>query len=107
MNSEIKVTEKQSKGKGGAREGAGRKKGEPNKRTAALVALVESTGITPLDYMLAVMRDPKADMRRRDLAAAAAAPYVHSKLASVEHKGPGGGPIEITQITRKIVRPEK
>jgi hypothetical protein len=42
------------------------------------------TGTTPLEYMLKVLRDPAVDTPRRDWAAAAAAPYVHARLASTE-----------------------
>lgn len=91
--------------KGGARAGAGRKKGVPNKRTQLVQDAVAASGITPLDFMLKVMRDPKKPFDMRLDAAKAAAPYVHAKLQSVEVSGKGGGAIEITQITRKIVRP--
>jgi len=72
------------KSKGGARPGAGRKKGSPNIRTQATQAAVEGSGITPLDYMLQVMRDPATEPRDKLNAAVAAAPYVHAKLSSVE-----------------------
>lgn len=78
------MIEKQSnKSRGGARPGAGRKKGGPNKRTVETQAQAESTGITPLQYMLDVMRN-SSDERMRMSAAQAAAPYVHAKLSSVE-----------------------
>jgi hypothetical protein len=35
----------------------------------------------PLDYMLALMRDPHVDPARRDRMAAAAAPYCHAKIS--------------------------
>jgi hypothetical protein len=35
---------------------------------------------TPLDYLLAVMRDPQADPARRDRAAIAALPYLHARV---------------------------
>lgn len=73
-----------SKSKGGARPGAGRKKGAPNIRTKATQAAAEQTGITPLEYMLQVMRAPETEPRERLNAAIAAAPYVHAKLSSVE-----------------------
>jgi hypothetical protein len=66
---------------GGRREGAGRPVGAQNKpkfespEQRAHYAHVE----TPLDYMLAVMRDPLADLRRRDRMAKAAARFVHKK----------------------------
>jgi len=82
------------KPEGGKRPGAGRPKGAISKKTQALQEAVASSGMTPLQYMLKVMRNPKATADRRDRMAAAAAPYVHSKLASIEHKGEGGGPIQ-------------
>jgi hypothetical protein len=42
---------------------------------------------TPLDYMLAVMRDPHADFRRRDDMAKAAAPYCHVKMIDTKPAG--------------------
>jgi hypothetical protein len=58
-------------------------------------AAVEESGETPLEYMIRVMRDPKANARRRDAMAAAAAPYVHHRLSSTEHSGPGDGPVQV------------
>ncbi len=79
------------------REHRGRKKGVPNKKTAAVIAAVEASGVTPLEHMLSVMRepmpkgnDPLARIAARELrfeAAKAAAPYVHPRLASIEHSG--------------------
>ena len=65
----------------------GRVKGVPNKATAAKAAEVAASGLTPLDYMLAVLRDAgnPADMRLD--AANKAAPYVHPRLAAIEHSG--------------------
>ena len=85
--------------RGGKREGAGRKPGVPNKRTAEKTAEVEASGLTPLDFMLGVLRDEEQTMENRCWAAEKAAPYVHAKLASVEHAGKDGGP-----LTLEIVR---
>jgi hypothetical protein len=52
-------------------------------------------GIMPLDYMLGVLRDEGQEAAIRMDAAKAAAPYVHAKLASVEHSGKDGGDIGI------------
>lgn len=72
---------------GGKREGAGRPKGKPNKANFARQAKIAAEGITPLDYMLEVLRaEDKTHAERMD-AAKAAAPYVHPKLAAVEHSG--------------------
>lgn len=68
------------------RKTGGRRKGARNRATEEARAAAKATGITPLDYMLSVMRDPKADNRRRDAMAMAAAPYIHPKLNSVEPK---------------------
>ena|SRR5580765_705529 len=38
-------------------------------------------GAMPLDYMLAVIRDPNAGTARRDKLAIAAAPYCHPRVA--------------------------
>jgi hypothetical protein len=62
----------------------GRTAGALNKRTREMLDEIASTGESPLQYMLRVMRDPKAPAARRDAMAIAAAPYVHSKLAQVD-----------------------
>jgi hypothetical protein len=69
------------------RKTGGRKKGVPNKATAAKLAAIEASGLTPLDYMLSVMRDPANEPEIRLAAAKDAAPYVHARLASVELSG--------------------
>jgi hypothetical protein len=61
----------------------GRTAGTLNKRTQDMLDEITSTGETPLQYMLRVMRNPEASPARRDAMAIAAAPYVHSKV------GPG------------------
>ncbi|WP_051903694.1 hypothetical protein [Neorhizobium vignae] len=86
--------------RGGKRDGAGRKLGAPNKATQERQRRVAATGITPLDYMLKVMRNPEASDERRDEMAKAAAPYVHPKLASLQHTGRGGGPIQTVDLAR-------
>jgi hypothetical protein len=73
----------------------GRRKGTPNKATAAKVEEIAASGLTPLDHMLTVMRDKSADPQRRDVMARSAAPYVHPKLASVEVGGEDGGPVQV------------
>jgi hypothetical protein len=69
------------------RKTGGRQKGTPNKATAAKAAEVAASGLTPLDWMLQVMRDDNAPMERRDEMAKAAAPYVHPRLAAVAYSG--------------------
>lgn len=71
---------------GGKREGAGRKPGARNKATIEQREAVAASGMTPLEYMLQVMREGTDGAKRLD-AAKAAAPYVHPRLAAVEHSG--------------------
>lgn len=88
-----------SNGRGGARPGAGRKKGSATKKTREIADRAAEEGITPLEFMLNVMRapsdheDPKIQAAREAMrfeAAKAAAPYVHPRLAAVEHTGAEG-----------------
>lgn len=72
---------------GGARPGAGRKKGVPNKRTIKTEEIAKAAGITPLEYLLNVMKDDEETPDRRIDAAKAAAPYVHPKLSAVALSG--------------------
>lgn len=65
----------------------GRTKGVPNKATADREKRVTEGGITPLDYMLEIMRDVENPKDVRLDAAKSAAPYVHPKLAAIEHTG--------------------
>jgi hypothetical protein len=64
--------------------GAGRPKGSRNKRTLELQRKIEESGLTPLAYLLSVMRNEQAEEPVRLEAAKAAAPYVHSRLSSIE-----------------------
>ena len=66
------------------RKTGGRQKGARNRATEEARAAAAATGVLPLDYMLSVMRDPAADLKRRDAMATAAAPYLHSKLSPIE-----------------------
>ena len=85
--------------RGGKRPGAGRKRGAPNKATIKRQTEIAATGETPLDYMLRVMRDGQQEHSRRDDMAKACAPYVHPKLAAVEHTGKDGGPIKTEDVS--------
>ena len=67
--------------KPGERRG-GRQKGAPNKASVERQEAIAASGLTPLDYMMSVLRDETADQMVRMDAAKAAAPYVHPKLTS-------------------------
>jgi len=73
-----------SNARGGARKGAGRKVGSATKRTREIADRAVEEGVTPLEYMLKVMRDERNDPRERLSAAVSAAPFVHAKLSSIE-----------------------
>ncbi len=83
--------------RGGKREGAGRKAGTPNSASAAREAEIKASGLTPLDYMLTILRDETKEDKDRMWAAEKAAPYVHPKLANVEHSGG----IDVTTQTKE------
>ena len=78
----------------------GRKKGTPNKATIARQAEIATSGLMPLEFMLSVMRDEQADTATRLDAAVKAAPYVHPKLAAVDHshRGADGGPVQAVYV---------
>ena len=81
--------------RGGVRTGSGRKPGTKNPSVKSRMELMEkalAAGISPLEVMLDTMRELYEMGNKVDACkiAADAAPYCHSKLASVEHSGPGG-----------------
>lgn len=72
------------------RKTGGRQKGVKNKATLQAETftkeVIEATlheGISPLEYMLQVMRTSN-DTKRKDAMAVAAAAYIHPRLASIE-----------------------
>lgn len=96
---------------GGRRPGAGRKKGSATAKTREIADRAAEEGITPLEYMLQIMRRPsdhedeKIQLAREAMrfeAAKAAAPYIHPRLAAVEHTGENGGPIQLG-VTLEVV----
>ena len=88
-------------GHGGARRGAGRKKGGVTKRSRAVADDIVEFGRTPLAYMLRIMEDVTADPMRRDEMARAAAVYCHPRLSAITTSNTnynGGSDINIVQI---------
>ena len=77
----------------------GRPKGSRNKASAKREAEIEASGLTPLGFMLDILRDKEASMEDRKWAAQHAAVYVHPRLAQQQFKGPDGGKIMV-QIVR-------
>lgn len=90
---------------GGVRPGAGRPKDGGSKLDKVAREVALAGGVSPLDFLLQIMRDKTRDDHMRIDAAKAAAPYVHAKKASVEVTGPDQGPVQVQQIERIIVDP--
>ena len=65
----------------------GRQKGTPNRATVAKAEEIAASGLTPLDFMLKLLRDEAQPTDLRLDAAKSAAPYVHPKRAPVNSDG--------------------
>jgi hypothetical protein len=59
----------------------GRQKGVANKRTREIADAAMAQGLTPLEWMLQVLRDEEVEPERRDDMANAAAPYIRRRRA--------------------------
>jgi hypothetical protein len=88
---------------GGARTGAGRKPGSATTRTREIADKAVGKGITPLEVMLLSMRFHMAEFDKSQsldalssacLSAKDAAPYIHPRLAAVEHSGDENNPLQ-------------
>lgn len=73
--------------RGGKRQGAGRPKGAQTKRTSEVAKQAAKEGITPLEYMLQVLRKEDATVEEKRWAAEKAAPYIHPRLNSIDMSG--------------------
>ncbi len=90
--------------RGGKRPGAGRKPGAATKKTREIADKAASQGITPIEYLLQVMRDGTLERADRVEAAKAAAPYVHPRLNAVDHQSSDGSMSERPTVI-KLVAP--
>jgi hypothetical protein len=88
--------------RGGRRPGAGRKPGSVTKIDYEARQKAHASGLTPLDYLLSIVRDESKGQRERLDAAKAAAPYCHARLSSTEVSGPDKGPIETREVTDEM-----
>lgn len=79
--------------RGGPRPNSGRKRGSLSKKTTEIAVRAMEQGISPLEFMLNVLRDKSQPFDARYAAAKDSAPYVHAKLAAVEHSGDKDNPI--------------
>lgn len=95
--------------KGGARPGAGRKAGSATKRTRQIADAAAAEGITPLEFMLRIMRSAPPDeatalekatwLGMQFEAAKQAAPYVHPKLSSVSSQATVNGTMALRIVS--------
>jgi hypothetical protein len=69
-------------GHGGARVGAGRKPGHASRRTREIANGALKEGITPLEFLLKVMRDETAPLPLRCEMAVAAMQYCHPRIST-------------------------
>lgn len=82
--------------RGGRRPGAGRKPGSANVKTREIADRAAAEGLTPLEYLLSVMRDQANNPARRDEAAKAAAPYIHPRLTATSVTGDKSKPVTVS-----------
>jgi hypothetical protein len=90
--------------KGHAKVG-GRQKGSPNKRTEAVRDLLARLKCDPLEVLAHIAKGSKKPLKLqkgesvplelRYQAARELAGYIAPKLKTIEHTGPGGGPVEV------------
>ena len=75
----------------------GRQKGAVDKIKRE--AILAAQGITPLDYMLAIVRNDQEDKTVRLDAAKAAAPYVHARLQTTTLAGDPDKPLKLDSVS--------
>lgn len=90
---------------GGRRPGAGRKPGALTKRTREIATAEAKSGITPLGYMMQVLRDENSSGEDKRWAAHAAAPYMHPRLQAMTLSGDPQNPL-VTKIEVSFVGPQ-
>lgn len=90
--------------KGGARPGAGRKPSATTKKTREIAEAASAAGLTPLEFLLAVMRDGSASPMARLDAAKAAAAYIHPRLAPIEAKAREDDHVPLAERIKSYLR---
>lgn len=91
--------------RGGKRPGAGRKPSALTQRTRQIAEQAIEGGITPLDYLLSIVRDEGQEQAARVDAAKAAAPFVHPRLNAIDHTSTDGSMAEKPTVI-KLVAPK-
>jgi hypothetical protein len=94
--------------KPGERRG-GRQRGTPNRKTAltnaAFVAAASNPDITPLDFLLGIMRDHTVPPELRIRVAQAAAPFVHAKPGNPQLADPMTNAKQIEGTSEFVIEP--
>ena len=94
--------------KPGERRG-GRQRGTPNKKTAlrnaAIAAAAFNPNLSPLDFLLGIMRDPNVTPELRIKVAQAAAPFAHAKPARGDPGDPAVRAMLIEGTSRFTIDP--
>lgn len=70
--------------RGGRRPGAGRKPGSIDRDKKAMLKEIAESGLTPLEFLVKMYRNPNLEIERRIDAAKAACPYVHTRLQAID-----------------------
>lgn len=94
--------------RGGKRPGAGRKKGSVTKATVyrqEMLARAAADGISPLEVMMSAMREAwdAGDKDKAVQVAEKAAPYIHAKLAAVQHSGDADNPVHTRSVIEQVI----
>lgn len=89
--------------RGGKREGAGRPAGAVTKKSREAAEAAVNEGLTPLDYMLGILRNDDADPKDRMWAAEKAAPYVHARLGVVDHTSSDGTMTPVPAVIERVI----
>jgi hypothetical protein len=98
----IIINSKRTHVRGGKRERAGRKPGSVARIDYEARRNALTSGVTPLEYLLSIMRDESGDAHARLDAAKAAAPYCHARLSSTELSGPEKGPVQTQEVPHDV-----
>lgn len=72
-----------------------------------MLAKAAAEGISPLEVMMSAMREAweSGDKDKAVQVAEKAAPYIHAKLAAVQHSGDAGNPVAMA-IMSGVPRPD-
>lgn len=86
-------------------EGAGRKKGTPNKITADIKALAQEHGATAITILATILTTAESDQAKIAAAKELLDRGYGKSLVGVELTGADGGPMQVEKVVREIVDP--